>query len=271
MIEVIGEVGLNHQGSVDLAMRMCDAALMARCNAVKFQTYDVSQLLHSTDGSYVLLRDLALQHSEFKRLARHCEGIGIEFISTPDDVASLRFLVEEIGVKRLKIGSADLTNEKLLEEAWKTGLPLILSTGMANLDEICGAIYETLYYDRLTLLHCVSVYPCPFSEVNLQAMVTLQNEFDCRVGYSDHAKGTRACLAAAAMGAAVIEKHFMMEEHSVCVDKAVSITALELEEMVKDIRTIELMQGDGIKQPSITELFNRGKFRKGPDGKRALA
>ncbi len=268
-IEIIGEAGLNHRGNVDLALRMCEAALLARANIVKFQTYDVRQLLHERDSSYQLLAELALSRADTIRVAKYCEEIGIEFMSTPGDPESLRFLIEEAGVRRIKIGSDDLTNKNLLDSAAKTGLPVILSTGMANLGEVVTASH--CFSGDLTLLHCVSVYPCPFSEVNLQAMVTLQNEFDCRVGYSDHAKGTRACLAAAAMGARVIEKHFMMEKHSVCVDKAVSITAGELKEMVEDIRNIELMQGDGIKLPSITELMNRKKFRKEPDGKRALS
>ena len=141
-----------------------------------------------------------------------------------------------------------------------------MSTGMATTGEIREAIPPSVA--DLTLLHCVSSYPCPISEVNLHAITTLGDLFGCRVGYSDHTTGTVACLAAAAVGARVIEKHFMLEEHSVCVDKPVSICTADLIKMVSDIRAIEKALGDGIKIPTISELPNRARFRKGMDGRR---
>lgn len=272
MIEIVAEAGLNHGGSLFTALRMIDAAVLARVNVVKFQTYDPDKLLRSNDSERQLLTSLALSRPEFIKLARYCEEIGIEFLSTPGDIDSLKFLAHEVGVRRIKIGSDDLTNYLLIEAAARTDLPLIFSTGMATLGEIHDAV-SIVWPDTqpVTLLHCVSAYPCPYSDANLQAIVTLANEFEVsEVGYSDHTEGTVACIAAATLGAKMIEKHFMLERHSVCVDKAVSITTVELTKLVEDIRNVERCLGTGAKHPMPSEIPNIAKFRKGADGKRGV-
>lgn len=269
MIEIIAEAGIAHNGNVDTALRMVEAALMARANIVKFQTFDPDKLLRPGDESYAVLSAVILTRPDTVRIARYCDEIGIEFLSTPGDPESLKFLVEEAGVQRIKIGSDDLTYRALIESAAKTELPMILSTGMATMNEIELAI--PIGHEDITLLHCVSSYPTALSDANLKAIQTLDWHFpEYTIGYSDHVPGTRACLAAAALGAQMIEKHFMMEDNSVCLDKEVSISASALCEMVNDIRAIEKMLGGGVKAPCMAELANVHKFRKGPDGRRGL-
>ncbi len=259
MVEVISECGLNHKGKLDIAKRMVEAACVADVDVVKFQTFIPEAIVHREDRHFNLLKELALSRPDFIELVKFCNSFEIEFLSTPGDVGSLKFLVEECGVKRIKIGSDDLTYEPLIEAAAETGLPLILSTGMANLSEI-SHIMDFLK-GPVTLLHCVSLYPCPPELANLRAIETLR-AFGPPVGYSDHVSGYWASIAAAAMGATIIEKHFMLKAHQDCVDAQVSINEVGLETMVVRIRQIELMLGKGLKQPSPEEAANIPIFRK---------
>lgn len=271
MTEVIGEAGLNHKGKLSIAKKMVEAACIADADAIKFQTYETACIVHKNDKSYATLNHLSLSRHEFLELARFCSEMEIEFLSTPGDLGSLRFLIDECGIKRIKIGSDDLTYFPLLEAAADTKLPVILSTGMATMGEVANALKVFSSIDDITLLHCVSLYPCPFELANLRCIRSMLTRFNMPIGYSDHVPGTLASLAAAAIGASIIEKHFMLDEHSDCVDKEVSINEIALTSLVASIRIIDLMRGDGFKYPSPQEAANSKLFRKQLDGLRPLS
>lgn len=264
MIEIIAEAGITHGGSVRTARMLVDAAKESGIKAIKFQTFQPDKLLREHDPSKPLLASLALPRKDFIALAIYCQHIGIEFISTPGDPDSLRFLVEECGVKRIKVGSDDLTYGPLLHSAYKAGLPVILSTGMATLAEVRSALPRNPGVD-LTLLHCVSQYPCPVEDINLKAMDTLSKAFGWPVGYSDHTDNIAACFVAAARGAAVIEKHFCLEGYD-GPDACVSVTPKGLEELVLGVKAVETMLGSGVKAPTKAELDNLDLFRKDEEG-----
>ncbi len=265
VIEIIAEAGVGHSGSVDVALKMVDAAAAARANVVKFQTFDPEKAIHPGHSQYQLLKSLALKQADFIRLAKHCEAAGIEFMSTPGDVDSLKFLVEGVGVKRIKIGSDDLTYCTLTDAAFQSGLPVILSTGMATFDEVFKAVSRGHNLHLITLLHCVSSYPCRPEDVNLRAMDTMRSNLRCKVGYSDHTEGFLACLGAAAHGAVMIEKHFELWGLP-GPDHDVSISHNELADMVDQIRSLEKMLGSGVKAPCEAEKVNIEKYRKRDDG-----
>lgn len=268
MIEICAEAGVNHCGSEQLAHELIDAAKESGADIVKFQTFSVDKLLRTNDPEYSVLSKLALPRKDFITLARYAEAIGIEFMSTPGDVDSLRFLVKEVGVKRIKIGSDDLTYRPLVEAAFATKLPIILSTGMATRHEVTETIYDCGRGNHVTLLHCVSSYPTEPEDANLLAMKYMIEQFDrFKVGYSDHTKGYIACIAAAAMGAVMIEKHIALDDQY-CVDESVSLWPDQFEAMVRDIRLVEKMLGHGRKEPCEAEKANIAKFRKGKDGLR---
>lgn len=266
MVEIIAEAGLNPGGNLTIAKKMIYEACVAKVDIIKFQTFVPDAVVHREDKNFKLLENLAFSRSDFIEIARFCEEMEIEFLSTPGDVASLRFLVEECGVKRIKIGSDDLTYEPLITAAAQTSLPLILSTGMATLLEIDKVLRGI--HGPVTLLHCVSLYPCPPKLANLKAITELR-EFGGPVGYSDHVPGGQACLAAVALGATIIEKHFMLSWFD-SIDAAVSINEVELAELVTQVRITELMLGDGVKHPSSEEAANIELFRKQGDGLRKL-
>lgn len=266
-IEVIAEAGVSHSGNVDIALKMIDAAKVAGADVIKFQTYCPEEAINEKHKDFAFLKSLALTHIDFLKLVRHCEDVKIEFLSTPGDITSLKFLVGECGVKRIKIGSDDLTYMPLIEAAYETELPLILSTGMATIGEIWDALTVIDRDRNLTLLHCVSSYPCAIEDVNLRAMDTLREEFHMPVGYSDHTKGTSACMAAAAMGAVLIEKHFELYDHG-GVDTAVSVNESLLGGMIYGIRRVEKMMGTGIKEPCAAEKAMIPLVRKREDGRK---
>jgi N,N'-diacetyllegionaminate synthase len=267
-IEVISEAGLEHCGSPGLAYQLVEAAKEAGADVVKFQTYDVSKLLRGDDIDRWTLSRLSLPRHEFIGISRYAEVMGIEFMSTPGDLDSLKFLVEEVGVKRIKIGSDDLTYGPLLEAAEVTGLPVILSTGLATMDEISKAITH-LHPEKTTLLHCVSAYPTDPVDANLRAMGAL-SKFGLPVGYSDHTIGFTACLGAAALGAVMIEKHLTLGSRYAGPDQIVALDAFDFKDMVARIRDIEKMLGSGVKTPCEAEIANIARFRKGSDGFRGL-
>ncbi len=267
MTLIIAEAGVNHNGDFDAALKLADAAKEAGADIVKFQTFLPDKLVRRSDPSYDAIRDMALSYSQFLRLASHCRDIGIEFMSTPGELDSLRFLVEECGVARIKIGSDDLTYAPLVRAAYASKLPVILSTGMATLIEIRDAMPPP--WIDVSLLHCVSLYPCFDHEANLRALDTLSDEFQCPVGYSDHTAGIHVPLIAVACGAEIIEKHIMISGS--CPDVAVSVTPTRFAMMVEEIRDIEEMLGDGIKAPCKRERENIPVFRKQADGLRGAA
>ena len=251
-IFVIAECGVNHNGSVDTAKRLVDAAKAAGADVAKFQFFNSQKLWRDTR-----IKHLELRFAEFVVLHRYCQQVGIEFMCTPfglEEVILLRQLV-----KRWKIASGCITRIHILQAVRDTGLPIILSTGMATLQEIATA-EQVLWDDDLTLLHCTSAYPCPIDQVNLRAMLELRDTFKTPVGYSDHTKGITVPIAAAAMGAVVIEKHLTLDCTATGPDHAASIEPDEFRVMVSAIRTVEEALGDGIKRIMPAEMPLREKW-----------
>lgn len=263
---IIAEAGINHNGMIELAMHLADDAKAAGADIVKFQTYKTEKILHPEDPSFKELQGYELSHADWHRLAFYCDKIGIEFMTTPGDLESLQFL-RLLEVKRIKIGSDDLTNKALVQAAHKTGLPLILSTGMATPAEITEAVKPI---DNFSLLHCVSLYPCLSQQANLRSIRFLQNVYSCPVGYSDHTAQEAVVLAAVAAGAEIIEVHFKLDG-TITVDDPVSFTTKRLIKLVGDIRETELTLGVYGKQPNSHELAMTKFLRKGEDGLRGIA
>jgi N,N'-diacetyllegionaminate synthase len=237
---IIAEIGVNHDGDLDKAKRLIDAAKAAGADAAKFQYFSSHKLWRDER-----IKHLELRFSEFVILHNYCQRAGIEFMATPfgvEEVILLRQLV-----KRWKIASGCITRMPILDAVRDTQLPVILSTGMATMKEIAQA-EQVLWDGDLTLLHCTSAYPCPINEVNLLAMLELRDTFRTRVGYSDHTKGITVAIAAAAMGAEVIEKHLTLDCAAEGPDHAASIEPDEFRVMVSAIRTVEEALGDVVKR-----------------------
>lgn len=268
-VYIIAEGGVNHNGRLDLAFRLCDEAKKAGVDAIKFQTWKTEKIVtrqatlatyqevninDKDESQFEMLKKLELSYDQFRDIKRHCQDIGIEFISTPDDEDSLEFLCE-LGVPFLKIGSGEVTNIPYLRKIASKHQNVILSTGMAYLSDVDIAYRTLLEYGAksVSLLHCTTNYPCPKNEVNLRAMQTLKDAFKCHVGYSDHTMGIEVPIAAVAMGAEIIEKHFTLDRTMDGPDHKASLDSLELKAMVDGIRNIELALGDGIKQPNPSE------------------
>lgn len=263
---IVAEAGINHGGSLKLAIELANAAKNAGADAVKYQIFIPEKSLNISDHLYNRVANAALSFDDFLVLSEHCRKIDIEFFATPECIDTLRFLVEECGVKRIKIGSGSLTYRPLVRSAFATGLPVILSTGMATSYEVQSALMDAAGPEKVTLLHCVSLYPTPNHLVNLRAMDSLR-VFGTKVGYSDHRKDTLAVIAAASMGAEVIEKHFVLGDTDDAIDQVVSIGPVQFSGMVKAIRNITELRGDGIKRPSEEERAMIARIRKGDDGR----
>jgi len=267
---IIAEAGVNHNGDMNLALQLCKAAKEAGADIIKFQTFKTERILTknsalatyqannigSAKTQYEMIKELELDFESFRKIKEYCDQIGIEFLSTPDDIDSLDFLVNDLKVRTIKIGSGEITNIPFLRTIASKRLPVILSTGMATLGEVERAIAELRNSGSkdITLLHCTSNYPCPYDEVNLRAMETLRISFGCNVGYSDHTQGISVPIAAVALGASVIEKHFTLNKSLPGPDHSSSINPEEFHDMVKSIRNIEAALGDGIKKPAQSEL-----------------
>jgi len=283
-ITLIAEAGVNHNGSLDMALRLVDAAHAAGADAVKFQTFRAEDLAlpgaataayqqgaTGETNQFAMLRRLELDAAQHQRIAAHCAQRGIEFLSTPFSEEAVDLLVG-LGVKRLKLSSGELVNRPLLEKAAATGLPLLLSTGMATLDEVQQAVgwVRTAWAQRgvppqrqaLTLLHCTSAYPAPDAALNLRAIVTLQHATGLPVGYSDHSLGNVAALAAAALGARVIEKHLTLDRALPGPDHQASSEPAEFAALARDLRRLQDMLGDGVKAPRADELDVRTVARR---------
>lgn len=245
MVMVIAEIGVNHQGNEALAAKLISAAVSADADAVKFQTYDVEKL-EPPGKRREMLRGLQLSRKTHYVLKEHADGLGIEFISTPFDVNSLKFLVEEVGVKTLKIASGNLDNWPLLEAAVESGCRVILSTGMAILARVRWAADM---FQAPIILHCTSAYPTALEDVNLTAIVTMQKKLGGEVGLSDHTSSLVIPAAAVAMGATVIEKHMTLDREMDGPDHRASLEPTEFAEMVRNIREVEKALGDGMKFP----------------------
>lgn len=303
---IIAEAGVNHNGSKDLAFQLVDVAVDACADAVKFQTFKAKNLVtrntakakyqeygtEQSESQYQMLKGLELDYQAHYELQEYCKERKILFLSTAFDIQSLKFLVEELKIRILKIPSGEITNGPLILEYAKTGCDLILSTGMSTMGEIEEALgvlafgllnrdgfdvtpsrkaffdaYSSkhgreILKEKVTILHCTTEYPATPQEVNLRAMETIREAFGLRVGYSDHSEGISIPIAASVMGAKVIEKHFTLDKTLAGPDHHASLDPDELKTMVREIRRVELAIGDGVKVPMASELENRLIARK---------
>jgi len=304
---IIAEAGVNHNGSVDLALRLIDAAAEAGADVVKFQTFNTAKVIarHAPKAQYQrdncgaeesqfeMVHKLELDAAAFHTLAKHCAARGVEFLSTPFDLDSLDLLVRELPVRRLKSPSGEITNAPLLLQAARSRLPLIVSTGMATLGDIEEALgviafglrapdrtpgraaFDEAFAEtasspegrarlagQVTLLHCTSEYPAPLHEVNLRAMATLSQAFGLPVGYSDHTQGITVPVAAAALGARVIEKHYTLDRTLPGPDHRASLEPAELKAMVAAIHATGLALGSPQKSLQPGEVDTRRVARK---------
>jgi len=275
---IIAEAGVNHNGDINLAKRLVDAAVDAGADAVKFQTWKTELIVTNeaiqadyqsintgiVESQYDMLKKLELSYEHFRELKKYCDCKKIIFMSTPDEEESAEFLINLQNV--FKIGSGELTNKPYLRYIGQLGKEIILSSGMADLGDIEDALIELTQAgtpkDKITVLHATTEYPCPINEVNLRAMHTISMAFQVRVGYSDHTKGIDIPIAAAALGAKVIEKHFTLDCSMEGPDHKASLEPEELKTMVTAIRNIEVALGDGIKRLTPSEAKNKSIVRK---------
>lgn len=274
---VIAEAGVNHNGDIEIAKQLIDAASEAGADAVKFQTFQADSLvcrtakkaeyqLETTDRTetqYDMLKKLELTPQMHRELIEHCSKKNIMFLSTPFDLESIK-LLSELGMQIYKIPSGEITNLPYLREIAKQQKKIILSTGMSSMDEVKAAVnvLKNNGTEELTLLHCNTQYPTPISDVNLLAMVKMREETGLPVGYSDHTQGIEVPIAAAALGAEVIEKHFTLDRKMEGPDHKASLEPRELMQMVVGIRKIESALGSKIKQVSESEMTNVAIVRK---------
>ena len=276
---IIAEAGVNHNGSIELAKKLIDAAVEAGADAVKFQTFKAESIISKfapkadyqkkntehNESLLDMLKKLELSYKDFKDLKKYCDNKGIMFLSTPFDLDSALFL-KNIGLEIFKIPSGEITNYLLLREIGSYGKNVILSSGMADLGEIEDAIDVLADFGtprrNITVLHCNTEYPTPYKDVNLKAMITIKKAFNIKVGYSDHTHGIEIPIASVAMGAEIIEKHFTIDNKLEGPDHKASLEPEELKAMVDAIRNIEKAMGDGVKKPSKSELKNKDIVRK---------
>lgn len=304
MTLIIAEAGVNHNGSEDLAFELIDIAIEAGADIVKFQIGKASELVSKSaeqakyqqlntgvnESQLKMLERLELKYDAHYRLQKYCQKKGIEFLTTAFESNSLKYIMDSLKLKRLKVASGELTNAPFLLQHARSGLDLILSTGMSNLKEIEEALnviafgliappnlapsksaFKAAYTStagqealkkKVTLLHCTTDYPAAIQDINLRAMDTIQKSFNIPVGYSDHSSGFNIAIAAVARGATVLEKHFTLDRRLPGPDHKASLEPDELCEMIKAIREVEVALGDGIKLPKKSELANRAVARK---------
>ena len=265
---IIAEAGVNHNGNLDTAKKLCLAAKESGADVVKFQTWITEKIITKAvkqadyqigntgnrQSQYDMLKALELSFHDFRMIKKYCDDIGIMFASTADEPESLSFLVE-LGVPFIKLGSGEIGNIPFLRYVGRKGFPVILSTGMSTLSdvEISVGMLKSGGAKDISLLHCTTNYPCPYDSVNLRAMDTLKNAFGLPVGYSDHTIGIEVSIAAAARGAQVIEKHFTLDRSMEGPDHLASTEPKEFKKMVEAIRNVEKAFGTGIKEPTIEE------------------
>ncbi len=277
---IIAEAGVNHNGDIDCAKRLIFAAAQAGADLVKFQTFSSNNLVSSTapkaqyqkrvtdggESQLEMLRKLELSRHDHAVLIEECRSNGIGFLSTAFDAQSFDLLMELDCLGLVKIPSGELTNLPLIRHMSCAGKPLLLSTGMADLGDVEAAIEAVeasgTPRNMITVLHCTTEYPTPMEEVNLRAMVSMRHAFGVNTGYSDHTLGIEVPIAAVALGATVIEKHFTLDRNLPGPDHKASLEQHELKAMVDGIRNIERALGDGVKRPSNSELKNRPIARK---------
>ncbi len=283
---IIAEAGVNHNGSPELALRLVDAAAKAGADAVKFQTFKTEKILTRAAPSaayqvrnvgadksqFDMIKELELSYNDFRGIQAHCARRGIRFMSTPDEEDSLDFL-DSLGMDPIKVGSGEVENIPFLRKVGQKRKDVILSTGMSDLGEVERA-YRTLLSagaKSVALLHCTTNYPCPIGEVNLKAMLTLKGAFKTRVGYSDHTDGIEVSLAAVALGARIIEKHFTLDKTMPGPDHKASLDPAQLGELVRCARNVAACLGDGVKRPAASEREIAGAVRKSIVAKGTIA
>lgn len=265
---IIAEAGVNHNGRLDLALQLIDAAKEAGADAVKFQTFKSEKVISSkapkakyqvdasnpSETQLEMVKKLELSDEDHYKIADYCKKTGVMFLSTPFDFESVD-LLERLNVPAYKVGSGELTNLPFLKYLASKKKPVILSTGMANLSEVETALNTVVNAGSpVALLHCVSNYPAQPGDVNLRAMTTMERAFQVPIGYSDHTLGIEISLAARALGACIIEKHFTLDTSLPGPDHKASLTPKELKDLVMGVRHIEAAFGDGIKRPAASEM-----------------
>jgi len=276
---IIAEAGVNHNGSVETAKKLIDAAVEAGADAVKFQTFRADQLVSITapkaeyqirttgkrETQFRMLKKMELSEKAFHELFLYCKKKKIMFLSTPFDVESVDFL-NKLGLGIFKIPSGEITNLPYLNKIGSLKKKIIMSTGMADMREIKDALKILIEggtpKENITLLHCNTDYPTSMRDVNLFAMLTIRDAFKVKVGYSDHTPGIEVPIAAVALGASIIEKHFTLDKNMSGPDHSSSLEPKELKTMVEAIRNVEKALGNGVKMPSASELRNRAVARK---------
>ncbi|MEH6591048.1 MAG: N-acetylneuraminate synthase [Halioglobus sp.] len=285
---IIAEAGVNHNGSLAMAMELVDAAASAGADLVKFQTFSASRLVTAaaakaeyqskvsagSESQLEMLQSLELSYDDHVKLIDHCRSKVIGFFSTGFDTQSVDLLVG-LGLDIMKIPSGEITNLPYLRHMGSLGKKLILSTGMASMGEIDEALIVLesagTAREHITILHCTTEYPAPMAEINLRAMLTIRDAWNVPVGYSDHSEGIEVSIAAVAMGARIIEKHFTLDRNLPGPDHQASLEPAELQAMVQSIRNIELALGTGVKRPSQSEQKNKIAARKSLVAARAIA
>lgn len=274
---IIAEAGVNHNGDLQTAKKLVDAAAAAGADAVKFQTFRADRLVcrnarkaayqmettEKAETQYEMLRRLELTGDAHRQLIKYCGEKRIMFLTAPFDIDSVRFVIE-CGVDMIKVPSGEITNYPYLRAVGRSRKKVIMSSGMSTLDEVRNAIdvLKSNGSTDITILHCNTEYPTPFGDVNLRAMLTLKEELGVPVGYSDHTRGIEVPVAAVAMGAVVIEKHFTLDKNMEGPDHRASLEPHELQTMVRAIRNTELALGSGQKEPSESEKKNIDIVRK---------
>lgn len=311
-VYLIAEAGVNHNGSKELAFKLVDAAVDAGADAIKFQTFNAKALAQKTakmaayqkknlgmqESQLEMLKKLELPHADHFELVDYCREKEIDFLSTPFDMGSVSFLCEDLKLHTIKIPSGELTNAPYLLAIARYGVNIILSTGMATVEEIENALDiiafgllkaddpssfddikgmrkteqgQTALRDKVMLLHCTSEYPAPLDTINLQAMVTLKETFGLNVGMSDHSEGDVVAIGAVALGARLVEKHMTLDKTMEGPDHKASLSPDEMKQMVLSVRKIERAMGTGEKKPFAAELANRAVVRKGIYAARDIA
>lgn len=275
---IIAEAGVNHNGSIDMAKQLIEAAAVAGVDYVKFQTFKAEELVTkdakqaeyqqrnaADDSQYTMLKKLELSEAQHEELIAYCKEKGVNFLSTAFDLESIEYL-HSLNLGLWKIPSGEITNYPYLKKIAQYGEPVIMSTGMCSMDDVEQALNvllkNGLTKEQITLLHCNTEYPTPMQDVNLKAMLQMRDKFGVKVGYSDHTKGIEVPIAAVAMGADVIEKHFTLDRTLPGPDHKASLEPNELNAMVDAIRNIEQALGDGQKHVSVSEEKNMAIARK---------
>ena len=304
---IIAEAGVNHNGSLQNALKLVEVASDAGADIVKFQTFKSEKVISkfakkagyqiantkNAESQLDMVRKLELSFEDHYQIKKRCVELGIEFLSTAFDIQSFNFLVNEMKIKRIKIPSGEITNAPFVFEMAQSQLPVIVSTGMANLGDIenvlgvialgnrhnlnvsaelpskenfekayCSAEGQAFISQNVEILHCTTEYPAPWHEINLRVMSTLRSAFPCRIGYSDHSMGISVPIAAVALGATTIEKHFTLDTKMDGPDHKASLNPSELKEMIESIRRVEVALGHSSKFPTLSEYPNRAIARK---------